>query len=190
MKVFLDPGHGGDDSGAACEPLVEKKLNLQLARAIFSAVQHRGHEVVWSRINDRTMANSKRADKANAAWCDVLISVHHNAAGSTRANGIEVLHYPRSKLGKPLADAICNQVFANWPIKNRGAKARWRGGSTKTLSVIGKTRMPAVLIEAGFITGTQDRGKCFIEERTRRAYYETVAQAVVDAIDVVFGSNS
>ena len=181
MKVCLDAGHGGKDPGAVCKPLVESKLNLQLQLYLYSALAHKGHGVLFTRANDKGLLNKYRVSMANASKSDLFVAIHHNAWHKPTANGFEVLHYPDSAKGKFLAELISSQVSANCNIRNRGPKPR------KGLMVLRATSMPAILIEAGFVTGDVDRENVLLEDKDRSVFYEAIGEALVDAIDVVFG---
>ena len=176
MKVCIDPGHGGKDPGATSPPLIEKKLNLVLANVIAEYLRRNGHEVGLIRTDDIYVRNRKRAQLANDWKADVFISVHHNSYHLASANGFEVLHYPTSRKGRKLATSLCNLVTARWPIRNRGPKPR------KNLTVLFATRMPAILIEAGFVSSTVDRKDTLLHKNTRAKFHRVTAKSVAEIL--------
>lgn len=181
MRVCLDPGHGGRYLGAVREKgkYLEKNLNLELAKEIGKQLERDNHFLIWTREDDRIVYNRKRAEIANTCRNEVFISVHHNAHGTESANGFEVLHWPRSRKGRPLAEKICDLVCEYTPIRNRGPKPR------SDLIVIRETRMPAILIEAGFISSPIDL-RNFLSDSKRNKFHQTVAKAVKEALNEIF----
>lgn len=174
MKVMIDPGHGGKDPGAVSKPLVEKELNYQLANILFKRLEEDGHDVKMTRLPGDFVGLTKRARIANNWDADVFISVHHNSYKTDGANGFEVLYYPGTNpKGKELAMCLCDFMSRNYPhMRKRGAKPR------KNVTVIKKTTMPAILIEAGFVSSTKDRRIALLDETQRRVFYTIIAEGV------------
>lgn len=180
MIICLDPGHGGRDPGAVKHPLIEKTLNLQLMMVIHDILKDAGHTVITTRTSDRYVYNQKRAATANDGDADIFISLHHNAFRSPKANGFEVLHYPRSVRGWQVANRLCEKVCAAWPIRNRGPKPRGN------LTVLKRTKMPAILIEAGFVTSTVDRRETLLHADKRSIFYHMISKKLLEVLDEVF----
>jgi len=177
MRVCLDPGHGGRDPGAVRIPLVEQKLNLLLMQTISRALFKARHQVQITRLDDRTIINKQRAVIANEFNADIFVSIHHNAFPSPTANGFEVLYHYRSETGRKLAKLLCEKVSLRLPImRNRGPKPRRR------LVVLRDTKMPAILIEAGFISSDKDR-KMLTSIVKRRKFYNAIAKSLVEVLD-------
>jgi N-acetylmuramoyl-L-alanine amidase len=86
--IVLDPGHGGDDTGVNVPGALEKDLSLQLARLLAGELERRtGARVLLTRDNDRGMTQPERAEMANRARADIVISLHFDGAPLTRARG-------------------------------------------------------------------------------------------------------
>jgi N-acetylmuramoyl-L-alanine amidase len=86
--IVLDPGHGGEDAGVSVSGTLEKDLTLQLAHALAPELQRRtGARVVLTRDTDRALAQPERAELANRARADLVISLHFDGAPLTRARG-------------------------------------------------------------------------------------------------------
>lgn len=186
MIVCIDPGHGGRDPGAMHAELVEKDNNLLLAGEIQKVLNgSKRHEVLVTRI-DKYIKSRGRAKYANSINAEVFISVHHNASEKHRANGFEVLHYPYSRKGIRLASALVRKVCNKWNIKCRGIKpGYYRGDKSKgILSVLSKTKMPAILIEAFFVDGSEDY-KMFSNIEYRLRYYRLIANSILEVLDEV-----
>lgn len=156
--IIIDPGHGGEDYGAhsITKPLYhEKNLNFSLARMLQNILDGQGYRTTLTRKGDQFVALDKRADFANQAGASLFVSVHFNSAPSTEASGIEVYYYrsetdpARSKASLNCAKAILDEVIKISNAKSRGTKHG-------DFAVIRKTEMPAVLVEAGFLTNASE----------------------------------
>ena len=152
MKVCVDAGHGGTDSGAvgtAPFEVEEKTVNLAIAERLEAALERRGHWVVMTRRQDRTLSTVARAAFANRLGADLFVSVHANAAASPVAEGMEVYHFPGSGAGQHAAHEIRWQLVTVFPDH------RDRGVKEANFTVLRRTWMPAVLVECEFLTHPQ-----------------------------------
>lgn len=153
MKIFIDPGHGGHDSGAVGNGLREKDLTLDISLRQLKLFTKLGHEVKISRTKDVFVSLSQRVNQANAWGADIFISNHINAGGG---EGIEVWHSIFGGKGKEYAANIEKELSKT--INSRGLKSK-RGRSGDYLYVIRATKMPAILNEFGFIDNLRDTSK-------------------------------
>jgi N-acetylmuramoyl-L-alanine amidase len=86
--IVLDAGHGGEDAGVSVPGALEKNLTLQLARILAPELERRtGARVVLTRTDDRALAQPERAELANRARADLVLSLHFDGAPLTRASG-------------------------------------------------------------------------------------------------------
>ena len=83
MRIFIDPGHGGTDSGAVGQLLHEKTVTLNVSNRVSYHLRRHSQEVVMSRTTDKTMSLSQRTSIENASKFDVAISIHCNAFNGT-----------------------------------------------------------------------------------------------------------
>lgn len=150
-SVTLDFGHGGKDPGGVGYGLQEKDLTLNIGLAAGKIVERHNVRVVYTRKTDVFIPLEERANIANSANTDIFVSIHINAFNRSTAQGIEAYSYPTSSAGAILARDIHNELIADNTLYtvNRGLK-------TANFSVLRRTRMPAVLLELGFITNPQD----------------------------------
>lgn len=83
VKIFIDPGHGGTDSGAVGNGLQEKALTLTIASKIRSILlaEYQNVSVLMSRTGDETVTLTQRTDAANVWGADYFLSIHINAGG-------------------------------------------------------------------------------------------------------------
>ncbi|MCG8539445.1 MAG: N-acetylmuramoyl-L-alanine amidase [Clostridia bacterium] len=144
--IILDPGHGGWDLGAVSMGIKKKDLNLKIAARLYFLLQNRGIKVKMTRTDDSYIFLGDRVRMANNLKADIFISIHCNAASSTKANGIETLYYPGSTKGKALAEEIQLKLVDKLKREDRGIKTR------DDFFILKYTSIPAVLIECGFLT--------------------------------------
>ena len=148
-RVCVDPGHGGKDPGAVDHSVHEEDFNLIIASMISEQLRQLMNSVVQTRAFDEGKSLSDRCKMANDNNCDVFVSIHANAAEQDRAQGFEIFYMSES--GKLLATEILNSVKALIPgLKIRGVK------KSNGLYVLKHTKMPAVLVECGFITNPSE----------------------------------
>lgn len=150
VKIFIDPGHGGNDPGAVANGLKEKDLTLKISKYMrdYLLANYSGVSVRMSRENDKTVSLSARTNDANKWGANAYISIHINAGGGT---GFESFVYPGvGKATKDLQNAVHSevmQVFSGF---------RDRGKKQANFHVLRETRMHAVLTENGFIDTKKD----------------------------------
>jgi N-acetylmuramoyl-L-alanine amidase len=90
--IVIDPGHGGDDTGAVGHGLVEKDLTLAIALRLTRALNSRGHAVRLTRVNDEFRALTDRTALANRLEAKAFISLHANASSVSAVRGAETYY--------------------------------------------------------------------------------------------------
>jgi N-acetylmuramoyl-L-alanine amidase len=139
--VVLDPGHGGEEVGAAQNGVVEKHSNLEMAARVQRLLQERGVSVVLTRYQDSRAAGpggvgwtadyldrQGRIDIANAARGELFVSIHSNGSTSSAQNGVEAWYDPTRYYGgnsQRLALLLKDQVISE--LARIGYSARDRG---------------------------------------------------------------
>ncbi|CAG5080147.1 hypothetical protein CRYO30217_01199 [Parvicella tangerina] len=188
MIVIVDAGHGGNDPGNLHQTvglLDEKDLNLAMALKLGGYIdKFLGHkiEVIYTRTTDEFVSLEDRVQKANDLNAAYFISVHCNASDNKEIHGAEThIHLKESVTSSKLAHMIQDQ------FKNRAARAS-RGVKLKNdrlynLYVLKETKMPAVLVETGFMTNAQeetylnsDYGQDLLMSAVFRAFRDFVKQ--------------
>ena len=168
-KIMLDAGHGGNDPGAVYGGRQEKDDNLRLAMAVGNILSQNGIDVVYTRTDDVYQSPIEKARLANASGADYFIYFHRNSSPEpNQYSGVETLVYNQSGRKLTMAQNI-NRALENIGFKNLGVKSR------PGLVVLRRTRMPALLIETGFINTPEDN------ERFDENFNE-IARAIADAI--------
>ncbi|HSQ89397.1 N-acetylmuramoyl-L-alanine amidase, partial [Romboutsia sp.] len=170
-KVFIDPGHGGSDSGALGFGNAEKDLNLQVATKVRNKLESKGIEVRMSRTSDVYLALSERARLANDYGADVFVSIHQNSADNVTANGIETFYHTDKTTHKPYAESIQNNLIKETGATNRGVK-------TANFAVLRETSMTSALAECGFISNQQESAKL-----SDPYYQDKLATAIANGIE-------
>lgn len=153
-KIFIDPGHGGRDTGAIGNGLLEKDITLFIALEINRLLQneYEGVLVQLSRTKDETVPLEERTDRANQWGADLYVAIHVNAGGGT---GYEDYIYNRlddDSVTARIRDAIHEEVVKATGFRDRGKKKA-------NFHVLRETVMPAVLTENGFIDRKEDAEK-------------------------------
>ena len=168
-KIALDAGHGGSDPGAVYKGRQEKEDTLDLTLAVGDILKKNGIDVYYTRTTDEYETPFKKATDANNSGADLFVSIHRNSSENpNQYSGVETLVYSDTGLKAEVARNINNQL-EDTGFKNLGVDER------KNLVVLKRTKMPAVLVEAGFINNDKDN-YLFDEE------FDSIAQAIADGI--------
>jgi N-acetylmuramoyl-L-alanine amidase len=167
--VVIDPGHGGfDRGGIPSNILPEKGVALDVARRLRAYLADAGLRTVMTRSSDTFVTLDSRVAIANRQRRAIFVSIHFNSARRRGANGIETFY--GSAKAKRLATLIQRYAMKTTSGENRGIKkARFY--------VLRKSRIPAVLIECGFLTNRQDARRA-----SRPAYRDQLARQIARAI--------
>lgn len=155
VKIFIDPGHGGYDSGAIGNGLYEKNIVLDIAKRMQKHLnKYAGVEIKLSRTSDKFIKLEDRAKMANDWGADYFVSVHNNSFNGS-ANGFEsYIHNGNrgTKDAKEKQNIIHNHIASNIDARDRGQK-------DANFSVLRNTNMSAILIEYLFIDNSSERKK-------------------------------
>ena len=170
--IIIDPGHGGMDEGCSRAGVEEKVYNLELALLLKEKLEGLGFRVLLTRTEDIEISLVERTEFTIASKGDMLISIHQNASEYSSAEGIETWFYEEGEgENKKLASLVQNYVTMYTDAKNRGIQ------ETDGLYVIRECKIPACLIETGFLSNMSDLEKIQSEE-----YREKIVQGLTDAV--------
>ena len=170
--VVLDPGHGGKDGGAAWYGQVEKRHCLDVALRVESILKRRGLQVVMTRRNDRFVELADRARLANRYRSAIFVSLHFNANRNTRIRGVEVFYLSSS--GRTLGSRILSSLRSR--LKTTSGRGLVRGN----LKVLRETAMPAVVVEAGYLSNRTEAARIATPAH-RQAIAEAIATGILNA---------
>jgi N-acetylmuramoyl-L-alanine amidase len=192
QTICLDPGHGGKDSGKAQGHNYEKKYTLLLARETEDLLKEQGFKVVMTRTSDEMIELPDRPQIAASKGADLFVSMHYNAADSG-VHGVEVFcmappginatddgggksyhptepgnaHDDRNVL---LAYNVQKSITHSLPLEDLGLKR-------SHFEVLRLARMPAILVEGGFLSNPADARNIYDS-----AFRKRMAKAIVDGI--------
>ena len=167
--VVIDAGHGGHDRGGIPGVKVaEKKVALETAKRVESALKAAGFRTIMTRTTDVFVTLDGRVAKANAHPGALFLSIHYNAGAREGAEGIETFY------GGDASAAIGDRIHRSL-VKETGAFDR--GVRKERFFVLRKSRIPAVLVECGFLTNPDDAKRA-----ESAAYQKKIAQGIVTAL--------
>ncbi len=210
--LVIDPGHGGEDTGAVGGGgLKEKDVTLALGLALRRELELRSDiVVVMTRTRDVAMLPAERAALANRSGADVFIALHINSWTGRSVSGYETFYYgnpsdehvealtsmegaaeaeaARSRDGDPLspwerrqyhrrASRALAELVQSELVSRPALKAVDRGVKQGQFGVLRLTRMPAVLVELGFISNPEEEARLRSEEARR-----TIVEALADSL--------
>ncbi|MED4106441.1 N-acetylmuramoyl-L-alanine amidase, partial [Halalkalibacterium halodurans] len=177
VKIFLDPGHGGSDSGAVSNGLKESDVVLDIARRTADVLrtQYSGVEVQLSRTGDTTVNLQDRANMANNWGADYFVSFHANAGGG---RGFETYIHNGSVSNETRVRQrdIHNYLISRIGIHDRGMKSA-------NFAVLRETKMPAILIEYMFIDNATERS-LLSDPSYRRWLGQITAEAIASSYNL------
>ncbi len=195
LRIVLDPGHGGADSGTVNSALnlQEKNLTLDLAKRLAILLQQSGHEVLLTRSTDTAVALTERSKFANQVKADLFLSLHFNAGPTNRAAGTETYwltpggqHSTKDSantgstaqlpgndydaLNINLAYEIQRALIAGLGSNDRGTRrARW--------VVLKDLKCPGVLIESAFLSDMTE-ARIYTQDAARQRLAQIIAAGV------------
>ena len=185
IKYFvIDPGHGGKFSGAVYNGQKESMLNYKFAHRIMNKLKDEGHRAILTRDSDKELGKtlnadlSKRSDLANENKADLFVSIHCNASTNPDARGFEVWTSKGETKSDKIADNIIKQISEEIPeIKIRKDLSDGDNDHEADFSVLRKTKMPAVLVEIGFMSNEKD-----LTMMNDYLYLEKISKAIVNGV--------
>ena len=207
QRIIVDAGHGGHDPGTGHFGLQEKNLTLDIARRLEAALQAKGFSVVLTRDKDVFVPLSKRPEAGTRANGDLFVSVHVNANRNPQVAGVEAYYPRESVLGPTaslpprigpaevamptqtiqqilwdlvlsrsrrhsvkLATQICRAMRIRLGVKCRGVRGA-------RFVVLRESRMPAVLVEVGYLTNRAEASRL-----ATVSYRQAIAESIADGL--------
>lgn len=177
VKICVDPGHGGTDTGTtAGRDVLEKTANLEQGLAVAAALEARGATVILTRSSDKTVGNEQKVNIAEANKCDLYIAIHHNSAGSNPTpSGVQT--YFNAPFSQPLAQYVQAQLEGVMP--NKG----WNGAKSSVPNynfiVTREKQYPSILVECGYLSNPNDEALA-MDPIHQQEMAEAIAQGVID----------
>jgi len=180
--IVIDPGHGGDDGGVWGHDLVEAEIMLDLARRIEGRLGALGVTTYLTRSADSCPSEAERARFANDVGAELVVSLHLDALIGSSACGSATFFYgatlpgrvSRSAVGEKLAELISREVASRTDLVDGRAHP-------KAWELLRLTRMPAVRLEAGYVTSPTDAARLATSD-----FRDALAEAVVAALQRLY----
>ena len=205
--IVIDPGHGGKDPGAVSQARHEKQIVLSLSKILRDILVKKGYNVRLTRETDVFLPIRKRTQFATNQKADLFVSIHANGSTSRKAAGIEtyylalasdesaritamrenagaeynmkeletlvgrILKESKSTESRRLAELIQAQLTSGKQVKNRGVKRA-------PMVILIDAKVPAVLVEVGFISNPTEGKKL-----TTKVYQRQLATSIAKGIE-------
>lgn len=184
--VVIDPGHGGIDPGTISEEhnIYEKDIVLDVGLKLRKILEKSGVSVHMTRTDDVFMKPSEKIEVANEKEASLFVSLHVNYFDNKSARGLSTYYMPTeyascgSLTGKDYATAVQDEL-----IKIQGVKDR-KIVPDKKLIVLNHAKMPAVLVELGFISNDEDI-KLLMSDDVKTSYAEAIAEGIIKSLEFV-----
>ncbi|MBC5745041.1 N-acetylmuramoyl-L-alanine amidase [Lachnospiraceae bacterium MD308] len=189
--VVLDAGHGGGDPGkVGVGDVVEKEINLQIAKKVKQLLKKEKVKVIMTREADTMLAGeestgTKVADMKervriiNEEAPQLAVSIHQNSYQDAVVHGAQVFYYSGSSEGENAAKIMQNALLSIDEDNTRQAKAN------DTYYLLKRTDVPTIIVECGFLSNAEDAENLCNEE-----YQDKVAEAICDGILKIIGKEN
>ncbi len=166
--VVIDAGHGGHDNGGQWGRVYEKHLALDTAFRLESKLKSLGYQTVMTRRSDYFISLPQRVSTGNSYRNAIFVSIHYNYTWKQDVSGLETFY--SNEESRHLAQCVQNCLIQRTRTVDRSAKyARFY--------VIRNSKLPAILVEGGFVSNAEERS------RMKSAWFrERIAQGIVDGI--------
>ena len=180
-SVYIDPGHGGRDSGTTYKNIYEKDINLIMSKKIEQYLISKGATVYLTREEDidlsTTTKNKKRSDLTNRAKlinqsnADMYISIHLNYISNSKWQGLQIFYNNKNEENELIANSLTSYL--------KQTSSNIRDPKKENIYYMYKQiKTPGVLIELGFLSNPNDRYRL-----TREEYQDKLAISLSDAIE-------
>ncbi|HEX2951788.1 MAG TPA: HEAT repeat domain-containing protein [Armatimonadota bacterium] len=187
IRIWLDAGHGGSESGAVANGFQEKNINLPITLACKDVLEQHGIKVGLTRLDDSTVDLYKRCALANSWGANYFVSIHNNATGSGRGDGVEAIHSIFADQGTHLTAAIVDSIMSTIGQNPRSPATYSRLSSSRDddyYCVIRETNMPAIIVECAFVDNADDVQMVNTPEKQRRMG-EAIANGILQHLGLV-----
>ncbi|MGD9580419.1 MAG: N-acetylmuramoyl-L-alanine amidase [Vampirovibrionia bacterium] len=174
VKVVLDAGHGGYDTGCQAEGYKEKDITLDVTKRVKVLLEKANIKVYMTRSDDSTLSLKERTEFTNSINPAAFVSIHVNASESTAPEGIDTHWYTNQSI--PLARNIQNSMMKKINAVDRGIKKNM-------FYVIHHTPVPSTLVEIGFLSNSKERRDIITFKRK-----QNTAQAIAEGVIQFLGT--
>ncbi|MGU3436291.1 N-acetylmuramoyl-L-alanine amidase [Actinomycetes bacterium M1A6_2h] len=178
-RIVIDPGLGGDDTGAVVATpdgdVTEESILWDLASRLEGRMAATGMETYLSRSRSSSPSDAERAETANSIGADLLISLRLSTHSSPEARGVASFHFGNSHgsaslIGQVLTGYVQREIVARTPLQDCRSHGR-------TWDLLRMTNMPTIQIDVGYLTNESD-AEVLTDPRSR----DIIAEAVLVAV--------
>lgn len=187
--IVIDAGHGGSDGGAVgVDGTNEAKLNLEIANTLNNYLRTVGFNTFMTRTDENSIGESgtsirnekvsdihKRMDLMNSFDNCLFISIHQNYYQGSSSWGTQVFYSANNSQSELLAESIQSSVIEL--IQSDNKRAIKKAGSS--IYLLDKAVKPAVLVECGFISNSNDLNKLKDDDYQRQLVF-CILNGIVD----------
>lgn len=175
IKVVIDPGHGGYDTGASYGGFEEKNINLIISEKLKKNLESSGIAVFLTRDDDSFLSLAERVEITRSVKPNVFISIHNNALVTSKGiRGVETYYWtPQSQ---KLASYVHKSVLSHINIPDHYTRRA-------KFYVIRHVSVPAILAELGFLSNREDR-ELLINSSIQDKYANALTDAILKFLDI------
>ncbi|MBQ2921749.1 MAG: N-acetylmuramoyl-L-alanine amidase [Tyzzerella sp.] len=177
VVIVVDPGHGGEDPGkVGINDVLEKDLNLQIAKKVKKLLEEAGIKIVMTRTNDKVPDAKKedlnqRVQLINDTKPKLALCIHQNSYPDAKIKGAQVFYHTITPEAEDVASIVQEQLQTVDPTNTRQIK------ENDTYFMLKNTQVPTIIVECGFLTNPEEAAKL-----TQEDYQDKLAQAICEGV--------
>lgn len=177
VVIVVDPGHGGEDPGkVGINDVLEKDLNLQIAKKVKKLLEEAGIKIVMTRTNDKVPDAKKedlnqRVQLINETKPKLALCIHQNSYPDEKIRGAQVFYHTIKPEAEDVASIVQEQLRTVDPTNTRQIK------ENDTYFMLKNTQVPTIIVECGFLTNPDEAAKL-----TQEDYQDKLAQAICEGV--------
>lgn len=177
VVIVVDPGHGGEDPGkVGINDVLEKDLNLQIAKKVKKLLEEAGIKIVMTRTNDKVPDAKKedlnqRVQLINDTKPKLALCIHQNSYPDAKIKGAQVFYHTVTPEAEDVASIVQEQLRTVDPTNTRQIK------ENDTYFMLKNCQVPTIIVECGFLTNPDEAAKL-----TQEDYQDQLAQAICEGV--------
>lgn len=177
VVIVVDPGHGGEDPGkVGINDVLEKDLNLQIAKKVKKLLEEAGIKIVMTRTNDKVPDAKKedlnqRVQLINETKPTLALCIHQNSYPDAKIKGAQVFYHTITPAAEDVASIVQEQLRTVDPTNTRQIK------ENDTYFMLKNSQVPTIIVECGFLTNPDEAAKL-----TQEDYQDQLAQAICEGV--------
>lgn len=177
VVIVVDPGHGGEDPGkVGINDVLEKDLNLQIAKKVKKLLEEAGIKIVMTRTNDKVPDAKKedlnqRVQLINETKPTLALCIHQNSYPDEKIKGAQVFYHTITPEAEDVATIVQEQLRTVDPTNTRQIK------ENDTYFMLKNCQVPTIIVECGFLTNPEEAARLTQEE-----YQDQIAQAICEGV--------